>query len=148
MVAQDRGREFSRIDAQTTPLRPRLFADIVSSIRRDYDSIRVGEDLLLPEQLHKIIEMTFRWNCLSKGRHIDQLYRPFSPPIGTPFNNRTSKLYYAYAEEENQLQVAAVVTMGLQVSDLIAQVGSVAYVVVMKVRAQVIVAGVCDGPIF
>lgn len=137
-VAEERRKEFARIDAQKTSLKHKLFVDIVSSVCSDNTTIQQAIQGQVDE-LHGIIELAFNWNSLVKGQPVQHLYRPFSPPL-LQFDSHTSKSYYAYGEDQPGIRVTAVATMGLELSDL-RPTGPVKYVVAL--RASVIVAKVC-----
>ena len=146
VVAKDRMEHFARIEASSKKTKFKLFRSVEASIRNDYRLIcrrPFPRDSNAP--LHGIVEQVYNWNSLTKGRSVLGLYRPFSPAVPSRFDPLRSRPYYAYNGRVEKGQTTAVVTMGLEVSDVQSQVGSVRYSVAEQAKAQVIVVQVSSS---
>ena len=90
-------------------------------------------------QLERIITAAYDWNVLVHSRGVGHYFRPFCPPVGSPYDPVTSDLYHVVQENMQDGSVVAVVaSIGLETWFLTAAVGSMHFVVNGERRARVL----------
>lgn len=88
--------------------------------------------------LDKVVGSACKWNNCIRSGLVDHLYQPFIPEVGSVYDDRRCTPYFPYDHHGGErAAVAAVVSLGLEISDLKATPNSLFFVVEKKKRACV-----------
>lgn len=103
------------------------------------DSLSILSQERLPTEaetlLAEIVDLAYHWNNAVRSLPVDHLYRPFMPKVGT-LTDQSLDPYFKHNGDLKNARVVAVVSLGLEISDLTARPGSVRFVVPKDKKAK------------